>query len=196
MTVQEDQFTGEDDQSLRHVTAERLVTAVEQLHQFAGIRRGGRVLQLTRGVEGDARLRGVGDHETDLGLVGQCHEGGVLRIGVQGPADHVDALQRVYGLTVLAALQVHVVEAVLTVQHIGHALLDGLHHDDTAVEVGLLVHIPDDPIHECAEEVALAELYHLFRHHALRSELFVKWFHCSVLFWINYRLQRYDFISK
>ena len=44
MTVQEDQFTGEDDQSLGHVTAERLVTAVKQLHQFAGITAGGRIL--------------------------------------------------------------------------------------------------------------------------------------------------------
>ena len=67
-------------------------------------------------------------------------------------------------------------------QDLHHALLDGLHHDHTAVEVRLLVHVPDDPIHECAEEVALAELNHLFGHHALRSELFVKWFHCSVLF--------------
>ena len=200
MAVQEYQLAGEDDEPLRHVAVKRLVASVQQLHQFAGITAGGRILQFATGVEGDARLGGVRYHEAHLRLVGQRHEGRVLRVGVQCAAYHVYALYRVHGLTVLAALQVDVVQAVLPVQHVHHTLLDGLHHHHRAVEVSLLVHVPDNPIHKCAQEVTLAELYHLFRHHALRSELFVKWFHVLILFLLllNFciSLQRYDYFLR
>ena len=140
VTVQEDQLTGEDDQTLCGVAVEGLVTTIQQLYQFAGIRTGGSILQLTTGVEGDTCLSGVRDHETDLGLVGQCHKGGILGIGIQRTADHVDTLEGVHGLTVLTTLQVHMVQTILGIE---------------------------------PEEVTFTELNHLFRHHALRSKLFV-----------------------
>lgn len=62
------------------------------------------------------------------------------------------------------------VEAVLTVEPVNHTALDRLYNNYTTVEVGLLVHVPDDPINKCAEEVTFAKLDNLFRHHALRSE--------------------------
>ena len=65
------------------------------------------------------------------------------------------------------------VETVLCVEPVNHTFLDGLHNDNRTVEVSLLVHVPDNPIYECAEEVAFSELNNLFRHYALWSELFV-----------------------
>ncbi len=173
MAVEEDQFAGEDDQALGGVAVEGLIAAVEQLHQFAGVRRGGFVVQLTGGIEGDAGLGGVGDDETDFGLFGQCQEGIVLRVGIQAAANDVDTLEGVHRLAVLAALQVDVVQAVLAVEPVDHTAIEGLDDDDGTIEVCLLVHVPDDPIYECAEEVAFAELNDLFGHDALRSELFV-----------------------
>ena len=173
MTVQEDQLTGEDDQSLCGVAVEGLITTVQQLYQLARIRAGGRILEFACGVEGDTSLRRVRDHEADLRLICQCHEGSVLRIGVQRTADDVDALQRVHGLAVLTTLQVHVIEAVLGIEPVHHTFFNRLYDDNATVEVSLLVHIPDNPIYECAEEVTFTELNHLFRHHALRSKLFV-----------------------
>ena len=173
MTVQEDQLTGEDDEALASVATERLVTTVQQLNQFAGIATGRCIVDLTAGIEGDTGLGGIGNHEAYLRLGGQCHEGGMLGIGVQRTTDDVDALQCVHGLTILTPLQVHVVQTVLTIEHVCHTLLDGLYDDDTSVEVSLLVHIPDNPIDEGPEEVSFSELNHLLRHHTLRGKLFV-----------------------
>ena len=92
MTIEEDQFTGENDQTLRGIAIERLVTAIEQLHQFPGITAGRSILQFTGRIEGNTSLRGVRYHKTDFGLVCQCHEGRVLCIGVQGPTDDIDTL--------------------------------------------------------------------------------------------------------
>ena len=97
----------------------------------------------------------------------------MLSIGIQGTTDHVDTLQRVHGLAVLTSLQVHVVQTVLGVEAVHHTFLYRLHHNDRAVEVGFLIHIPDDPIHESPKEIAFSELNDLFWHHALRRKLFV-----------------------
>ncbi len=173
MTVEEDQLTGEDDKSLRGIAVEGLITTVQQLYKLTGIAAGRCIFELTVGIEGDTGLSSVRDDETDLGLVSQCHEGGILGVGVQRTANDVDTLQRVHGLAVLTTLQVHMVQAVLGVEPVHHTSFNGLYDNDTTVEVGLLVHVPDNPINECAEEVSFTELNHLFRHHALRSELFV-----------------------
>ena len=65
------------------------------------------------------------------------------------------------------------IEAVLGIEPIHHTSFYRLHYDNRTVEIGLLVHIPDNPIYECTEEVAFSELNNLFRHNALRRELFV-----------------------
>ena len=92
---------------------------------------------------------------------------------VQCAADDVDTLQGVHGFSVLTTLQVYVVQTVLTIQPFYHTLVDRLYDNNTTIEVGLLVHVPDNPINECTEEVTLTKLNDLFRHHALRSEIFV-----------------------
>ena len=60
------------------------------------------------------------------------------------------------------------IEAVLTVEPVYHTLSQRLHYNDRAVEVGLLVHVPHDPIYECTEEVTLAKLNDFLWSHALR----------------------------
>ena len=173
VSVQEDQLTWEDNQTLGLVALESLIAAIEQLNQLAGIRRSRRILQLTSGVEGDTSLCGVRNHEADFGLISERHESGVLGIGVQCATNHVDTLQSVNGLTVLATLKVHVVQTILGVQPVYHTFFNRLYNDYATVKVGFLVHVPDNPIYECTEEVTLTELNHLFRHYALRRELFV-----------------------
>ena len=92
MAIEEDQLTREDDQALGRITVERLETTIEQLNQFARIRAGGRIFELTAWIEGDTSLSGVRDDETDLWLIGECHEGSVLCVGVECTADHIDTL--------------------------------------------------------------------------------------------------------
>ena len=173
MAIEEDKLAGEDDETLGGVTVKGLPTAIEQLDEFARIAAGGFVIELARRIESDTCLSSVRDDETNLRLVGQRHESIVLRVGVQRATDDVDALQGVDGLTVLTTLQVNMIQTVLTVQPVDHTLVDGLYDDNRTIEVGLLVHIPDNPINKSTEEVTLTKLNHLFRHHALRSEVFV-----------------------
>ena len=65
------------------------------------------------------------------------------------------------------------IETVLGIEPVNHTFLNRLYNDYRTIEVCLLVHVPDNPIYECAEEVTFTELNHLFRHDALRSKLFV-----------------------
>ena len=174
MAVQENQLAGHDDEALLGVAAEGLIAAVQQLNQLAGIAAGRGVAQLAGGVEGNTGLGGVRYHKTYLGLVGQRHEGLVLGVGVQGARNHVDALQTVHSLTVLTALQIHVIQTVLTVQPVYHTALDGLNHHHAAVEIGLLVHVPQNPVYKGAKEIALTELNHFLRHHAFRCRTLVQ----------------------
>ncbi len=61
VTIEEDQLTGEDNQSLRHIAVEGLITTVQQLYEFAGIAAGRCIFELTVGIEGDTGLSGVRD---------------------------------------------------------------------------------------------------------------------------------------
>ena len=101
----------------------------------------------------------------------------MVGIRIHGAADAVDHLQRVHGLTVDEALEVYVIEAVLCLQTLGHTLGNGLYDDNGSVEVGLLVHLPDDPVNECAEEVAFAKLYDSLRALCLGSGVGIQGLH-------------------
>ena len=157
-SVLEDQFAREDDETLRLVTLEVLPAVVQQLGKLTGIGRGRSVVQLAGRIEGDARLRRVGDDETHLRLFDELQIALEILIGAQAPADDVDQVDAVHGLAVLESLEIQVIQAVLLVEPADHALLDGLHHDDGAAKIGLLVGLPDDPLDERAKEVAFAEL--------------------------------------
>ena len=83
----------------------------------------------------------------------------MVSVGVHGAADAIDELQRVHGLAINEALQVDMIETVLSLQTVSHALCDGLDNDDRSIEIGALVHLPHNPIDECAKKVAFAKLY-------------------------------------
>ena len=101
MSVQENQFARHDDKAFALVALERLETTEQQLGQLARIRRCGGVAELAVRVERDAGFRGVGDNETDFGLVGKRHECRVLRIGIQCAAVAASKIQ--YSLITSAA---------------------------------------------------------------------------------------------
>ena len=101
MPIEEDELAGHDDHALGGVTREVLVTVEQQLDELAGIAGGRRVGQPAVRVEGDARLRGVGDDEAHLRLFGECQESLELRVGIEGAADDIDARERVDGSAIL-----------------------------------------------------------------------------------------------
>lgn len=141
----------------------------EELRQLARVGRSWSVGELARRIECDTGLRSVRDDETNLWLLSKSHESLILRIRIEGAADDVDTSELVYSLTVLTALKVHVIEAVLTVKPVNHAALNWLNDNDRAVEVGLLIHIVDNPVDKSTKEVALTKLDNSLGHHALRS---------------------------
>ena len=106
----------------------------------------------------------------------------MVGIRIHGAADAVDHLKRVHGLTVDKPLQVHVVEAVLCLQTLGHALGNGLDDNDRGIEICFLIHLPDNPIYESAEEVAFAKLYDALWTDGLGSGCAVEFLHNLSLF--------------
>ena len=174
MAVEEDELAWHKDHTLRRVAIEVLVAVEEQLHELAGIRCGRSIGELAGVIEVDACLCGVGNDETHLWLLCQSHECLVLCVWIECAADNVYAGQRVYGLTVLFTLKIYVVEAVLAVEPVNHATVNRLNNDNAGVEVGLLVHVVDNPVNECTEEVSLTELNDSFWHNALRSGALVQ----------------------
>ena len=162
LAVLEDQLAREDDEALRLVALEVLPAVVQQLGEFAGIGRCGGIVQLAGRIEGDTRLGRVGDDEPHLRLLSELQVALEVLIRAQAAADDVDQIDAVHGLAVLQSLEIQVIQAVLLVEPADHALLDGLDHDDGAVEIGFLVGLPDNPLDERAEEVALTELDDLF----------------------------------
>ena len=101
----------------------------------------------------------------------QCHESPVLSIWVQRTADHINALKCVDSLTVLTSLQIDVIQAVLTVEPIHHTTLDRLNYNNRTIEVGLLIHVPNNPVNERTQEIALTKLDNPLWHDALWSRL-------------------------
>ncbi len=180
MSVEEDEFAGEDDETLRWVAMEERETMVEQLGEFGRIGTGGRVREATGGVESDARLGGVRDDEADVFLFRQADELLILRVGIECTTDDVYQLKRVDGLSLGEPLEVDMVETVLSIEHIDHAFFDGLDHHHTTREGCLLVDVLDYPVYKRAEEIAFAKLYDTFLALRLRSRSGIECFHNEI----------------
>jgi hypothetical protein len=82
ISVQEDQFAGEDDQSFAFISVESFEAVIKQLGQFARIRGSRRVIQFAGRIEGYSRFGGIGDNETHFRLFGQSDKGIVIRIWI------------------------------------------------------------------------------------------------------------------
>ena len=173
VTIEEDQLTWHQDHTLGWVALEELVAVEQELNQLAWIRSCRSICKLARVIECDTSLCSVRDDETHLWLLSQSHESLVLRIWIQCTADNVDTIQCVDSLAVLLTLKVYVIEAVLPVQPVNHTTSQWLNYNDRTVEVGLLVHIPYNPIYECTEEVTFTKLNDFLWSDALRSSALV-----------------------
>jgi hypothetical protein len=79
-------------------------------------------------------------------------------VRVQTAADAVDCAVLFDGLLVLNTPENGGVQALLGVDHIAEASIQGLDEDCITVEVGLLIEDVDHPINKRTEEVALSEL--------------------------------------
>ena len=150
MAVEEDELTRHENQALVGVTVEEFVAVEEQLNELSGIGRGRSVGKFATVVVGNAGFSGVADDETNFWLLGQCEESVVLRIRIEGAADDVNAGQCVDRLAIFLALKVDMIETVLLVEPVHHTAFDRLNDYNAAVEIGLLVHVPDNPVYKCA----------------------------------------------
>jgi len=185
LTIVEDEFARQNDEAFGRVALEIFITVMEQLHEFAGIRCGGLVGELARGVKNDARLGGVGDHETHFGLFGELQIIIKILVRVNATADYVDEFHGVNGIAVaVETLDIDVIEAVLVGEVFDFAARPRLHSHDRAVEIGLLVGLLDNPFHKSAEKIALAYLNHLFGVGVFGYSIFVECFH-NVVSMIN-----------
>ena len=162
LAVFEDELAGEDDKALVCGAFEILEAVIEKLGELAGIAACGLVGELAGGIEGDAGLGGVGNHKTDFGLFGKFEVSLKVLVGVEAAGNHVNEVQAVHGLTVLKALEVEVIEAVLLVEPAYHTFLDGLDNHHGTAKVRLLVGLPDNPLDECTKEVSFSKLNHFF----------------------------------
>ena len=129
VAVFEDKLAGHDDEAFVSCSVEGFESAVEELCELAGIRCGGAVVELAFGIEGDAGFGGVGDDEAHFGLVGQREEGVELGEGAETAADHVDTGEGVDHFAVETALEVYMVEVVLTLEKLHHECVGGTLYD-------------------------------------------------------------------
>ena len=128
------------------------------MYEFARIRRSRCVGKLAGIIKGDTCLSGVRDDETDFRLLCERHECPVLRIRVQSARDNVNTLKAIYCLTVQTTLEVHMIQAILTIEPFYHTFFNRLNDSHRTIEVRLSVHVPYDPIHESAEEITFTKL--------------------------------------
>ena len=168
MAIEEDELARHQDHTLGRVALEVFVAVEEELYQLARVRGSWSICKLARVIECDTCLSGVRDDETHLWLLCQCHKSLVLRIWIQATADDVDALQCIDSLAVLLTLEIDVIKTVLTIEPVYHTLSQWLHYDNRTVEVGLLIHVPYNPIYECTEKVTFTKLDDFLRRYALR----------------------------
>lgn len=125
MAIEEDQLTRHKNETFGRITIEALKAVIEQLHQFARIRRGGSISELAIGVESDACFSGVGYDETHLGLLCQCHISLELMIRIKGTTNDIDAFQRIDSLPFKTTLQIDMIKTVLSIEHIYHTFSKG-----------------------------------------------------------------------
>ena len=173
MAVQEDQLTRENDQTLCHITVESLETMVQQLSQFARIRRSRSIFQFAGRIESDTSFGCIGDNKTHFRLFCQLHEFSILGIRVQRTTDDINHSQTVDSLSFIQSLQIYMIQTILRIQHVNHTFFNRLYDNDTTVKICLLVHIVDNPIHKCTQEVTFTKLNDSFRTDCLKCSFFV-----------------------
>ena len=65
------------------------------------------------------------------------------------------------------------IKTVLSIEGINHTFIYRLHHNNTAVEISLFIHIRDNPVNERTKEIAFTKLYDTFRTYCLYCSLII-----------------------
>ena len=161
-----DELAGQDNQT----ALARLKAAVEHLGQLAGEAGTGGVGKLAGRVEHNARFGGVGHHIFQVIGLRQSHHGIEIRSGIRGiqaPGNGGDHPLAVDLLSGHIAPEVQGVEPLLLIQQLDLGFppmaAPGLHQNAFAVPACLFVGYVEPIVGERPEEIALAELKHLFR---------------------------------
>ena len=166
MPIEENQFTRHDNHSFVGGSMEILVTVEQELNQLAGIAGCRLVCKLAGFIKGNTSFSGVGNDKSHLGLLCQSHESLMLCVGVEGTADSINTCQRVDWLTIFFSLQIQMIEAILSVEPVNHAVFNRLNYNDRSVEVCLLIHVEDNPVNKGAEKITFSKLDDSLRHSA------------------------------
>ena len=61
------------------------------------------------------------------------------------------------------------IEAVLAIEPRYHTFVDRLNNDYRAIEIGLCIHVPYNPVNKCTKEVSFTKLNNSLRCYALGS---------------------------
>ena len=163
-----DQLAAQDDQALVGSALERLVALIQHTGQLCGEAVGGHLVEcaVALGV-GDASLGGVGYNSLQICRAGQSQHFVPLAVHIGADAvghagDHTLGIDL---LALLTAAQIQGVQTLLLVDPVSHLgeVADGLHQLDFAVVACFFVCDIIEVVHECAQEVALAELHDLDR---------------------------------
>ena len=162
LSVFENQFARENDKALRLVTGKMPESVIKELRELAGIREGGRIIQLAVRIEFYSGLCRIRYDETYLRLLRQLEIILEIDIGIDSPAYDINHFDAVHSFPFINALKIEMVESILLVEHIHPSLVDGLDHNYRCIEIRLLVCFPDDPIDKGPEEITLSELNDFF----------------------------------
>ena len=146
----------------------RLIAAVQHLGQLSGEGGGRHIFQVAAGVVDDARLGGVADHKFQVVAFGHFHQGveACLLAQVQAPGHRGNDALSVHLFPVFTAPEIEGVQPLLVIDGLNQPGLVthcGLNQHAFAVPVCLLVGNVKKVLRKGPQEIAFAELEHLFR---------------------------------
>ena len=157
VTVSVDKLTGKE-----YEAAKALVkSSLEKKGELAGEGNCRSVGHLIGALELNTRLGGVGNHESEIGVICKREVSLKIAVGLNRSRNYVDDLLFNGGDTVFHTAHNVSVNAVLCFKHFTHALVNGLNDDDGCVKVGRFVCKLNYPVNEAAKEATLAKLYNL-----------------------------------
>ena len=145
----ENQFARKNKQTFVGSSVECFKTVVKQLSEFTRIGTRRCIIQLTTIVESNTRFSSVGEHKTHFGLFGQLKIGFKIVVRIKRTADDIYQLNAVHCISLVKPLQIDVIQTILFVQHINHAIRKWLNDNNTRIEIGFFVHIEHNPVDKC-----------------------------------------------
>ena len=156
-----DKLAGNENKSLRGIAAECFPAFKYQTRQFGGIG----ILADTRRIGlrlvFNARLRGVGKHETEIRIDRRPDDRRPVGIRIQTAFDGFNDFTVFHNLAVGNAAQNESVKTILRVDEVRQPGRKRLHKLNKSVELALFIHFMDHPVNECAKKISFSELENL-----------------------------------